>query len=864
MASKHPLRRSCAFCRARKIKCSNETICEACRRQGADCIYDFEPPRPKTRTTVSQDTDLTRCSAARGGGCNTPGSEDGLLVSDDAESIARVLESSFLDMLRADGGAAAAGRGGGEGGGPPRLKRKKATVRPGPIKYTGLLALLGRDLLGLASDRIGALGCHHVEEGGGRFFRTELANDDTRTMFDEDDDDDDDHEDDDDDDNDNDEKTRSSNPLSEYGQRQQTQLVDVWFSMHPLSFVISKTLLLRELRDGTYDEILLATMLADANFSIGDDRTVARGKALLRWATSQLRRRRFFRHGVGGGASPSSSGGGGGGGGGVGGSTGAGSAAAPLHGGASTRVFGGISTAQALMLLGWHSLSTRRTRRAACYVGLAARIVGDIRHQMSGASSAAAPPTSSRINGIDVFDVEKEVVSYLYWTTFSIDLWASIQTGHGLVHHSSSVAAAAATSVTATGASSSVLTPVFLPVTEASSVMIKLDLVSENFSTLQKQKAVLREMWPLAHTASIVAYIVIVKAGSRQHHYHNHHHHHHHLQDADSHHRVLAEGINALNRQAAASVDVSSKSLVLLAYHTMAVHLLFPQHSLGDHVAVLDRFCASAHSLVRIFDAVVAEPPPLPRDSSLRSSLGDFFSLAFDGCARALRLIDARRIFDGPLLAWDGRLLVLARALYDITQDDFLNQGRALRMVRKTLKTYVRGPGSVSSGSGSSGVPSPADNPYTPMHSPALAMIPRSDPDGPSLLTLSPPPDATPTTTKTTPSLRSCSAVSVFTPGEDGCKTEWHAPPTPAFYALSDVEQAWPSQMPGVMDLDFDMDDMGFAPAITAAAATAAGLHWDCWPDAMGMDATTTIPAAASDMESVLYYFENGHNKRSC
>ncbi|RDA92548.1 hypothetical protein CP533_4157 [Ophiocordyceps camponoti-saundersi (nom. inval.)] len=844
MASKHPLRRSCAFCRARKIKCSNETICEACRRQGADCIYDFEPPRPKART-ISQDSDVTRCSTVRGS--TTPGSEDGT-ACEDAESIARVLERSFLDKLAAvDGG----------GGGPPRRRKKtsssssSSSVRPGPIKYTGMLALLGKDLVGLASDRIGALGCHHVEEGGGRFFRSELANDDSRTMFDDEDEDEDEDESEDDDEIDaDDKKTTSPNPLSEYGQRQQTQLVDVWFSMHPLSFVISKTLLLRELRDGTHDEILLAAMLADANFSIGDGRTVARGKALLRWATLQLRRRRYFRPGGGlassssSSSSPSSASGLGGAGGGV--------SAAPLlggvPGGASTRVFGGISTAQALMLLGWHSLCTRRIRRAACYVGLASRIVGDIRLQMTGASSSAVPPTSSRINGIDVFDVEKEVVSYLYWTTFSIDLWASIQTGHGLDATAAAAAVTAPASsstagggATAKAAMSSVLTPVFLPVTEASSVMIKLDMVSENFSTLQKQKAVLREMWPLAHTASIVAYI-ITSGGQPQ------------PRDAESHHRVLAEGIHALNRQAAATVDVSSKSLVLLAYHTMAVHLLFPQHSLGDHVVVLDRFCASAHGLVRIFDAVVAESCPLSQDSSLPSSLADFFCLAFDACARALRLIDARRIFDGPLLAWDGRLLVLARALYDITQDDFLNQGRSLRMVRKTLKTYVRGPGSVSSGSGSSGVPSPADNPYTPMHSPALAVAaPRSDPDRPPLLTLSPPLDVA---TTTTPSLRSSSgANSVFSPGSELCKPDWQAP-TSDFYTLSDFDHNWLPQMPGVMELDLDMD-MDLAPAITA------GLHWD-WPDAMGMDATTTIPAAASDMESVLYYFENGHNKRPC
>ncbi|EQK97509.1 hypothetical protein OCS_06778 [Ophiocordyceps sinensis CO18] len=61
---------------------------------------------------------------------------------------------------------------------------------------------------------------------------------------------------------------------------------------------------------------------------------------------------------------------------------------------------------------------------------------------------------------------------------------------------------------------------------------------------------------------------------------------------------------------------------------------------------------------------------------------------------------------------------------------------------------------------------------------------------------------------------------------------------------LVDLQHAWFPQMPGVMDLDMSM-------------------QWD-WPDVRGVDATTTTAAAASDMDSVLYYFENGHNKRTC
>jgi len=67
---------------------------------------------------------------------------------------------------------------------------------------------------------------------------------------------------------------------------------------------------------------------------------------------------------------------------------------------------------------------------------------------------------------------------------------------------------------------------------------------------------------------------------------------------------------------------------------------------------------------------------------------------------------------------------------------------------------------------------------------------------------------------------------------------------------LVDMQNAWYPQVPNVMDFDI--------------AGPMAGVQWD-WPEVGGgVDATTTTAAAASDMESVLYYFENGHNKRPC
>ncbi|POR32708.1 Uncharacterized protein TPAR_07124 [Tolypocladium paradoxum] len=898
MASKHPLRRSCAFCRARKIKCSNETICEACRRQGADCIYDFEPLRPKARP-ISQDSSRSDPAAQNGGPgvhrqrSSTEGSPNGSPVStiaeenapmEDVENVARALEQKFYENFSSDVGPRSspwqerisAYHRSVQGSVRGHNESLTAQFSPKNVKYTGILSLLTHDLVGLVTDQFGSLGCHHVEDGGARFFLSGLVGDETQTMFDN--------------------APPGGNPLSEYGQRQQTQLIDVWFSVHPLSFLVSKTLLLRELRDGTHDEILLAAMLADANFSIGDEVAVARGHTLLRWATAQLRTRPLGPcHQPQNGGTP-------------------GDASGRMYSGISTRVFSGISTAQALMLLGWNALCSFQIRRATCYIGLAGRIAGEIKEQIS---STAAPMTSSRINGIDVFDVEKEVVAYLYWTTYSLSLWAFVQMGNG--HFSALLPTS--------------LTSIFLPVTEASSVIIQLDLVSENFSTLQKQKAVIREMWPLAHIASVIAYIFALYPQDKD--------------PGDSPttsfwqeapllalqriqqgkpsqdiacvcreiNRVLMESIHILNRQVG---EVSSRSLVLLVYHTMAIHFLFPilpagpggggcgSGDEGISADVVERFCASTQEVLHIFALISEQPQDLfSATPSLRSSFPDVFCLALDTCARALSLIDGKRrrgalLMELPMAqAYDGRLRALANRLYDTCHNDFLNQGRSLRMVRKHLKACVRayaGSGSrPGSNSSSSGVPSPDSShargasvsmPHSPLHSrshsPPMAMAASaSESDRMSTATTAVV-DSTSSfvspmdTTTLPPSLRSSlpspdasgrSSTNPFSPVDELHKPDWHTADELFHQVLDpralgvaagehlsvsdlvDLQHAWFPQMPGVMDFDI--------------SGPMSGVQWD-WPGVGGADATTTTAAAVFDMDSVLYYFENGHNKRPC
>lgn len=124
------------------------------------------------------------------------------------------------------------------------------------------------DLVGILVSKFGGLGCHLTEEGRGKSLIDGLKKDSTQTMFEP--------------------ALPGPSPLAEYGSRQVEQMIDVWFSTHPLSFLVSKTLQINSLRAETYDEVLLAVMLADANLSIGDDVAIARSRVLLRWATAHL------------------------------------------------------------------------------------------------------------------------------------------------------------------------------------------------------------------------------------------------------------------------------------------------------------------------------------------------------------------------------------------------------------------------------------------------------------------------------------------------------------------------------------------------------------------------------------------------
>ena len=644
MSTKHRLRRSCAFCRARKIKCSNETICEACRRQGADCIYDFEPPRPKARGSIDatrsgsdsislRHSDLSPLMGRQRSNTGSSMRDSPItgqlteepFLTDDVENVATVLERSFFENFAGKASTGSSHR---------RQQQPDDMVTQygqSPAKLSSILSLLTHDLVGLSSNQFGSLGCHHVEDGNAAFFLSGMESDETPIMFDN-------------------VPASTTNPVTEYGQRQQTQLIDVWFSSHPLSFLVSKTLLLRELRDGTHDEILLAIMLAEANFTIGGEAAVTRGKALMQHAQTQLRSRPLQTTQNTGIVTDSGT---------------------VVYSGISTRIFSGISTVQALVLLGWNAMTASHFRRAVTYIQLAGRLSSELKEQLVATDGMQL---SSRINGIDVYDVEKELIDYLYWTTYSLTLWVYVQTGRGYF----------------TSVSPGVQTSIFIPSTEETSASMQLDLVSENVNTLQKQKLAIREMWPLAHVTIAVAHVCGFHPQQQAMGSTNAMH-----RCADTN-RFLMETTQELNKK---GNNVASTAFVLTSYHILAIQLLFPTLN-NQEVArpdAVERLCYSMEEVLQVFGVMSIQPKdPFNMIPSLQSTLPSIFGMALDTCSRALRAVRGKPQASGITTEFPSAqvyaqtLQTMSSRLYLMSKSDFLDQSSSLRTTRKQLKSSMR------------------------------------------------------------------------------------------------------------------------------------------------------------------------------
>ncbi|KAI9042414.1 Zn(II)2Cys6 transcription factor [Aspergillus affinis] len=649
------LRRSCIFCRARKIRCSGGHICSACRERNINCVYGPEARKGRPRRKPSG---LDRSQRLSPSTSNPGDAESGVTTPtrrhqsplDTERTLGMDLEQMFTEYFIEQSGSrsnlfqnsiAAFHRQMGHS------SPSHPSPEPRPrLHYEGLLSFLAHDmvemLLGFSS-----LGCERPPAANRSFYITSLAADTTHEMFDS--------------------PRTMKNPLPVLGKYRVLQMVDLWFSMHPLSPVVSKTLLISEIKDETVDPALLAIILADACQVHHGPQTRSRERdgpgadqedpdTLIRFAASHLRRRAALC-----------------------------SESDPL------------STAQALLLLGWRELCLGNARRGTCYVGYTCRIVSRL-HKMWGDESSMEVD-SIKLNGIDIGSVKREILQNIYWLCLSTTTWSFMQINQPF----------------------SLLLPEEIPdfpsMDESLSPSLRLDRASDNISTLQGQTRTMQWLWPLSHITSTVAHIYTlflnvsgndeaprteIAPWQTQ-----HIHELHHLPQACFDPSVLSRHIRRILLQAIQAVEREvthppSQSFLLTAYHTIVIHMLFARHqrcreSLRVRPVTVHAFLQSAAALLAIAQRsphVDSSPVASPRMMSDRGAdVTRTLALGLDTCSRTLAHIHghSHQWMDGgdevDAAAILAQLADFAHQMHQICKgNSLLSSGPVIRPVKKRFK----------------------------------------------------------------------------------------------------------------------------------------------------------------------------------
>lgn len=688
------MRRSCQFCRSRKIRCSGHNICTACSERRLDCVYGAESGKGRPRGSVSKNLSRpsrksppessgpgdvpiapqpsdksvskvprtpTPAEPVHSGGMTSPG--------DDRSQSQRTMGSELIHMFDENFG--------GEDGPKTnvyqnalssfnrRLGKDPAsmlnTLVGGNLanmgdqcimSYDGLLSFMTLELVEMVCGRFGSLGCHNSDDPRKRFYILSLARDHTPAMFES--------------------AMPKHDPLAGLDDHRILQMIEIWFSVHPLSTIISKTLLLRDIRTNNHDPCLLAVILADAGHAQSGHAELVDVDALFAFAAVKLYER------------PAS---------------------------AWT-----ISTAQALLLFGWHELCVGHARRATCYIGYAGRISTKLNIDLSKKSLSG----QGQINGVDIGAVETELVQNIYWMAFAITLWSFMQMDQPF----------------------SFLLPKNIPTAfpsmdESTSALIKLDIASNNISTLQGEAKALRELWPLSHITSTIAHIYALyprhqdpnepsSADSWQ------NRPIHQLRQLLNVHQdvsalcskliyVLLDAIKSLDGQVRAP---SSKTVIVIAYHTMIIHMLFPRQEFNSSVvvteAIIEEFCKSAQALLDI--GVSIEAPPETANLLVAglqaSTVTDTFALGLEVSGRAMKYLE-RRLLEGSLaereLVYQRRpeLYRFANVMHSLIQGETVRKAKRFQVVKRTLKQAklcLRDVDTISPRQGMSQYPSPSED----------------------------------------------------------------------------------------------------------------------------------------------------------
>lgn len=107
MVKKAELRRSCTFCRARKIACSGERICTACRDRSIECIYGLEGAKGRPRL-VKTSPGIPPAATAASPAPTTAAAAAAAAVTTTTTSLAAELDIMFRENFSDDDSTAPA------------------------------------------------------------------------------------------------------------------------------------------------------------------------------------------------------------------------------------------------------------------------------------------------------------------------------------------------------------------------------------------------------------------------------------------------------------------------------------------------------------------------------------------------------------------------------------------------------------------------------------------------------------------------------------------------------------------------------------------------------------------------------------
>jgi len=493
----------------------------------------------------------------------------------------------------------------------------------GTVTYKKLFFGLVPGLVELVSSRFGSLGFCQSDDTLTQYFASSLALDKTRTMFDAD--------------------IQAEAP-PKYNDHQVCQLIELWFFHHPLSFIVSKTLLLHSYRSGTHDESLLAVILAGASFAFNEGAS-RHGQKLFQWAQSRLCQRKA-------GSLP-------------------------------------LASIQSLILLGWHELCLSSARRGYCYLEMARIAIIEYHTRLS-----EVPRTEvDWINGVDAGKVELELSQRMYWLTFALELWAALQKDVPFLHpmppdvevNFPPLDEAASAVLTLDKESGNIAT-----IGAQEKAMRELWPLSHIASTVESIYALYPRQTVLPASFPACGWVSQTLPRLR------------HLLDRPNNLSDVCQRIrdilsDGLDKFRAGMGNHPAEVFTLSVYRTLIIHLLFPQPNPGDSGPLMTETTLNdTVRFVTAFKDVVhsLNQPAMAHNVLIESAEPNNAStlvLGLDTCSRALYQLYSLSKAGSPLdqerlMLRQVELAELARDLHAISKHPRLRAVPTLSMVKKSLK----------------------------------------------------------------------------------------------------------------------------------------------------------------------------------